>query len=315
MIHAALTTYDRESFLAITASSFALIAPSPEWELHVYDDASPTLTVERIKALFPQAVNVSRRRENLGADKNMRAVMIDFLESNGSHLLLLDGDLLLNCDCFNRATDVLRHDVSVLSLYNSALHVTLGTTIVGTEVLAIKRDLGGAGTIFARCVVEEIVANVPPSSTYDWDWSRYLTRCKITLHALRDSAVQHIGLSGTNSSNGSVDFGLGFMPDSRYNLTQCLDFMERLLQQKSVANMTQQQRIEFLESRPEAYLRKYAKRPWQIPIKLFLLGFQSIRRRETQDDFAGASDVSPGVACPAVKGMQVSTRGTQFSDE
>ena len=278
MIHAALTSYERESFLRITAGSLALAPPSHSWELHVYDDASPSLSIELLRGLFPQAVNVTRRPENLGADRNMREVMLDFLRSHATHLLLLDGDLLLNTDWCDRASEVLKHDVGVLSLYNSALHVTFDTVSVGAELVAIKRDLGGAGTIFARDLVQAIVENVPPSSTYDWDWSHFLTRRGIKLYALQNSAVQHIGLAGTNSINGSVDFGLGFVPDCRYNLLQCIDFIERLLLQKTIANSEQQQRIQYFESRPAAIVAKYARRPWRIPRRIVSIAVRALRQ-------------------------------------
>lgn len=269
MIHVGLTTYERESYLQITARSLSISERSLNWSLHVYDDASPALTADRLRELFPFATSLTRRTQNLGADNNQHQVMCDFLLSADTHLLFLDGDLLINPDWQHRALYVLGQGVQVLSLYNSACHETVATVLMGSERLAEKRDLGGAGTIFSREVVLAIVRDVPPSRRFDWDWSHYLNQRQVPLYSLERSAVQHIGLSGTNSSYGNVDFGLGSLPDGAFNAEECVSFLERLLLAKSAEIAAIKRWVDETEELRRTRVSSVLRRPWLIPGKAY----------------------------------------------
>jgi hypothetical protein len=241
--------------------------------LHIYDDASQTYSAPQLQSLFRQASSVRRNPKNVGADRNQRLVMLDFLESSSTHLLFLDSDVLLNTDWFDRACAILSQHVEVVSLYNSAWHKTLDSVSVGGQDLAVKRDLGALGTIISSRLVEKIVADVPASKAFDWDWSNYLTQQGAPLYALKQSAVQHVGIEGTNADSGRVDFGLGFVPDNPHNLAHSLATTERLLLQQT--NLIE--KLHTIKSLLEVRVVKYALKPWLIPRRLHALIFDPHR--------------------------------------
>jgi hypothetical protein len=200
--------------------------------IRVYDDASPFWDEAYLRRVFPSAKEIVRRKKNLGADGNMRQMFVDFLETGDDALLVADSDLIFRPDMIACVESVLEAAGGIMSLYNSAIHSPHESCAVCGVPFAVKKTIGAAGTVMTRRVVEMIVANVPASSSYDWDWSRYLALRNVPLLVTEESFVQHIGVHGQNSSSFATEYGLNFYPGSRRNEIAAAEFFDHVIRQK-----------------------------------------------------------------------------------
>ena len=85
---------------------------------------------------------------------------------------------------------------------------------------------------------KKILSELPPSNTYDWDWSDYLVKSGIRLLVTERSYVQHIGIVGFNGGNyfggetsGSLcDYGINFIGGNEHNEKAQGEFFNELIQ-------------------------------------------------------------------------------------
>lgn len=229
-----ITTYNRLDLLKRMSSSLMLSTQIEECNIRIFDDKSTEFGYKEIKEVFPAAVDVIIRKENLGADRNMRQMFVDFLSTSDDYLLIADSDLIFNPEWYIFFKE--HSNLDVLSLYNSASHITLDSKItLDKEMIIQKNHIGAAGTIFKREIVKLIIENVPPSRSYDWDWSKFLIERNFLINVSNRSYVQHIGINGTNNDGASVvDFGLNFFPGNTVNEYYLIDFFQSTLIAKDV---------------------------------------------------------------------------------
>lgn len=229
-----ITTYNRIEIVKRMASSLLLSNNLEKCNIRIYDDKSTEYSYSELRNIFKTAAEIIIRKENLGADRNMREMFVDFLKTEDDYLLVADSDLIFNPDWYDFFNE--NSHLDVLSLYNSATHLDIiGNSNIKFNTIIEKDHIGAAGTIFKRNVIIDIIKNVPPSRSYDWDWSKYLRKKNIVLNVANRSHVQHIGIEGTNN-NGSniIDFGLNFFPGNEVNESYLIDFFQNALISKDL---------------------------------------------------------------------------------
>lgn len=205
-----ITTYNRIEIVKRMASSLLLSNNLEQCNIRIYDDKSTEYGYNELRSIFKNATEIIVRIENLGADRNMREMFVDFLKTEDDYLLVADSDLIFNPDWYVFFKE--NSHLDVLSLYNSVTHLDIkNNNNIKLNTIIEKDHIGAAGTIFKRNIINDIIKNVPSSRSYDWDWSKYLRKKNISLSVANRSYVQHIGIEGTNN-NGSniIDFGLNF---------------------------------------------------------------------------------------------------------
>lgn len=223
-----ITTYNRLDLIQRMSASLEKSNDIQSCNLRIYDDKSFEFNINDIKEVFPNANQVIIRNKNLGADRNMYQMFVDFLNTDDDYLLVADSDLIFHPDWF---LFFKKHaELDVLSLYNSVSHEPIGVDRSQNMEIICKRHIGAAGTIFKKHIVQKIIENVPPSRSYDWDWSNFLIKKGYNLHVSKRSYIQHIGIMGTNNDGGAIiDFGLNFSPGNSLNESYLIDFFQNAL--------------------------------------------------------------------------------------
>lgn len=221
----AVPTFDRREVLQVTAPTINAAAECEGVSLRVFDDCS-SLQPHELQGLFPDAAIV-RRPQNLGADGQIRQIMVDFLESGDDALLFLDSDLIVSEKAIETVKRMLPRSDGVLSLYNSFRHPAIDELEVNGDRLVVKDSMGNAGAAFLRPVVEKIIASVPLSDSFDWDYSTFLRNAGVRLLVTARSYVQHVGFDGANCGSVYLEFGADFDTEGHqsferlYRLIEC----------------------------------------------------------------------------------------------
>jgi hypothetical protein len=223
-----ITTYNRLELIERMSKSLSLSNEIDVCNIRVYDDKSIEFNLNEIKKVFPTANQIIVRDKNLGADRNMYQMFVDFLNTTDDYLFVADSDLIFHPDWF---VFFKKHsELDVLSLYNSVSHESISNEKSGNIEIIHKEHVGAAGTIFKRHIIQKIIQNVPPSRSYDWDWSKFLIKEGYNLNVSNKSYVQHVGIIGTNNDGGAVvDFGLNFYPGNTLNESYLIDFFQNAL--------------------------------------------------------------------------------------
>eukprot|EP00918_Siedleckia_nematoides_P059315 GHVU01129330.1.p1 GENE.GHVU01129330.1~~GHVU01129330.1.p1 ORF type:complete len:694 (+),score=86.94 GHVU01129330.1:348-2429(+) len=211
----------------------------PNVRVEVFDDSSREYTA----AWLQEAYDVAARVRNLADDPTMpsarpsksdgdskrvvaheggntvtKHIMKAFLSEFRSYdyLIILDSDLVLHPTWLVRIELAYQElPGALISLYNSCVHKTL----TYNNFLARKEDLGNAGIVWPRALLEKVMGVLAETSdvAFDWQFSTYLKENDTPLFALRPSAVDHIGRKGSHFHfscyERSVDFPWWELPD------------------------------------------------------------------------------------------------------
>lgn len=217
LITIGVPTFNRLDILRKMAKSLYLSLDEEEYHIRVYDDCSTELSYELLHEVFPDA-EIYRHSENHGPDYNMYYMYKDFLKSDDEFFFNADSDLIFSREWTQVGLKKIEYTDGVLSLFNTKNHVGKPN---GNGFL-LKDDIGAAGTLFKRDIIERIVdffrnqeENVYKG--FDWQWNEFLVRQGIHLYTLENSYVQHIGYDGLHSSKCSYDYGENFIVDTLYN--------------------------------------------------------------------------------------------------
>lgn len=226
-----IQTFNRLPLLQKMAKSLYLSSGIEECNVRIYDDASTEFGINELKKIFPRAKEIIIHPKNLGKpDFNMRTVYENFLKSKDDFLVCADSDLIFNPEWLEKIKKLISSTDGILSLYNSVNHQEIKSEInISGEKIIVKNSIGNAGTCFSRKVIEEIVKNVPPSDTYDWDWSKYLNKNLCRLCCTKNSYIQHIGYSGANCNTNVIDYGVNFLPGNNFNYEENLSLFENII--------------------------------------------------------------------------------------
>jgi len=235
----AIATHNRKHLLEKMIKSLYMTDIGNNINIRIYDDASTDFDEVFLRKAFPDSKTIMRNPTNLGPSKNMHRKFTDFLTHDDDILILTDSDLIFNREWLAIVERIIDHTDGVMSLYNSVLHTAILEKFQfdGINMLN-KRTIGGAGAVFKKNIIKKIVCNLPPSNTYDWDWSEYLVKSGVRLLVTERSYVQHIGIVGFNSGSyfggdrsGSLcDYGANFIGGNEYNEQMQSEFFNELLQ-------------------------------------------------------------------------------------
>jgi hypothetical protein len=228
-----VTTYNRESLVRTMSASLGRSGDLSECRVHVFDDCSSDYGPEKLREYFPTAQDIRRNDVNIGPDRNMRNMYVEFLNTDCDVFFAADSDLI-----FDRVwIDVLRRALpltdGVLSLYNSARHREIRRFAMSGVTFVEKPVLGSAGTAMTRQVVSRIVEALPPRDNgFDWAWSQLLQDRGVRLLATASSHVQHVGFEGHNCNAFDViEIGRDFETTSPEDKELLLRKYEELLVQ------------------------------------------------------------------------------------
>lgn len=225
-----VTTFNRLTELRKMSRSLLECSEIDRCELVVFDDHSSEYDIDQLRELFPRNARVLRNNVNIGASKNMRQVFEYFLGTDCDVLILADSDLIFHPNHLDFVRHFFPRTNGVMSLYNSAFHQGSKEIVMDDTAFIAKLTIGGAGAVFSRARIREILHNVAPSNCYDWDWCRYLNHKGIDIFVSKRSWVQHVGMKGENTNGVTiVDFGVNFLPGSEHNLFCLIDFFETSL--------------------------------------------------------------------------------------
>ena len=264
-IFLAIPTYNRVETVALTSRSLCYAKNIEKIEILVADDASTDYDIQNLRPFFPGHTQILRHPVNSGrADFAAHFLMKKFVEdSQKDVLIILDSDLLVAQDFIGRILESFPKTNGVLSLFNAHSHPYLRKHVDDASLL-IKRSIGFAGSVWSRELVTAILRDVPASDRYDWDISSYLTKAECPIFCLADSAVQHLGESGQNSTILNGDYGLGFTDTNWYNLSAIQEFTllglrGEVSELKKEVMALQQSVHKIQNSRWRKWLRKFRK--------------------------------------------------------
>lgn len=207
-----ITTFNRFEYLKKLQKSLYLTDHIDSCAVCIYDDCSTEISVADLYQLFPHATEIIRRNTNLGPDRNMRQMFVDFLDTDSDILVTMDSDLICRPDWLNFTLEHFEHTNGIMSLYNSVWHKPTAKLIINGQVFLEKQHIGAAGSIMHKSVVQEIISALPPSDSYDWAWCALLRRSNKRILVSSESYFQHIGLLGANSNDIAPELGLHFNP-------------------------------------------------------------------------------------------------------
>ncbi|MDR6123327.1 glycosyltransferase involved in cell wall biosynthesis [Bacillus sp. SLBN-46] len=213
-----ITTFNRKKYLVKHQQSLNLSQNIDSCNIRIFDDCSTELDIADLKSLFPNAVTIIQRDKNMGPDRNLRQMYLDFLTTQDDILVTMDSDLICRPDWLNFTEEHFNHTKGIMSLYNSRLHRPMKKLKINKNVFLEKNHIGAAGSIMSREIINEIVKNLPPSDSFDWAWSNFLRSKGIPLLVSNESYFQHIGLQGFNCDGIKiVEYGLNFNPTHEKN--------------------------------------------------------------------------------------------------
>jgi len=220
-----LTSFNRRDLLVCVAESLAQVRHIDSARIFVLDDCSTEFDLEFLRDLFPNATVLRNERNSGRADFAIHQLWSHFVETGSGYLLSLDSDLLASRNLIDKCREIILNDVArpepcLYDLFNTPNHEASGEC----EGFLVKRTVGSAGTLWRHDLLAEVLANIPASGTYDWDWSAHLRHRGIPIRVTRKSYVQHIGTSGQNTRSViGMDHGEGFEGYAGHNLAVFLD--------------------------------------------------------------------------------------------
>lgn len=228
-----IATYERTDYIARMSASLLASVDIKSVNVRIYDDCSPSLSLQDLWELFPYAKEIVKRERNLKADANMKQIFEDFLATDDDILLLADSDLVYRTGWAEFIAEALPQTDGILSLYDSRLHPFL--TESNGQDFAPKAHLGAAGTAFSRQRVEDIVNANMKAVTYDWAWSELFQNKGYALMCCTNSYIQHIGIIGQNNK-GAIslfDFSRTFYADNNTTSKILSQFINELVDENN----------------------------------------------------------------------------------
>lgn len=235
-----ITSFNRKEYLQAMVDSLRRSRGIERCAIRVYDDCSSDYDKETLRELIPEATEIVRRDTNMGSDRNIRQMYIDFLKTTDDVFVAIDSDLLFNPTWIEFIEKYFPKTDGIMSLYNSAMHATIGKVQIEDVIFAEKEHVGSAAVVMSRDVVQMIADNIPAGDAYDWRWSKYLRKTEKRLLVSDISYIQHVGLHGYNCDGScSVEFGLNFYPEDVKDRKIVIDFFQELLlaKDKQIASM------------------------------------------------------------------------------
>lgn len=205
----AMPTHDRIGYVQLTL--LALRKTFYDGDLHIFDDMSIEYGYKEIQEWAPNAKIHPGLISKLGPDANTRRIMQFFLNEPTKYdvLIILDSDMLVAPGWWQMYKDGLNAAPGVLSLYRSGApkHYSIDCN----SIVCREPSMGNAGSVWRRSIAEKFMHDMPDRiGGFDWGWSEWCTKNNIPMHALKMSALLHIGMHGTWSRETTQEKSVGF---------------------------------------------------------------------------------------------------------
>ena len=199
-------THNRIGYVQLTSS--ALRGTFPAEDIWIFDDKSSEYSTNDLLEWYGTK-HVWQSIKRIKADAMARHILEWFLSTKYDVLVLLDSDLLVSPNWHVELQKGLRKSTGLLSLYRSAApkHKSLSCG----DVLCQQPSMGNAGTVWRRDLAKRMLAEMSArDGGFDWGWSKWCTKNKVPMEALKESAVLHIGMHGSWSHETSAEKSVGF---------------------------------------------------------------------------------------------------------
>lgn len=202
----AVPVYNRIGYAKLCAAALKDTILSER--VYVFDDHSTEFSVDDLKNWFNTS-NVRRNKVRLKADKQARAIMEWFVETEYDWLVTLDSDLIVRPDWLSIFEKHVSQTQGVVSLYHSG-NIKNHPTGACADGLCEMRSLGNAGVAWSRPLAKRMLARMQNRDGFDWGWTEWLQKQGIPQYAFEESLALHIGMHGTWGIDSTRELSLGF---------------------------------------------------------------------------------------------------------
>ena len=202
----AVPVYNRIGYAKLCAT--ALKGSISSEHVYVFDDHSTEFSVDDLRKWFSTS-NVRRNEVRLKADKQARAIMEWFVETEYDWLVTLDSDLIVRPDWLTIFEKHVSQTQGVVSLYHSG-NINNHPTGACADGLCEMRSLGNAGVAWSRPLAKRMLASMQNRDGFDWGWTEWLQKQVIPQFAFEESLALHIGMHGTWGVDSTRELSLGF---------------------------------------------------------------------------------------------------------
>ena len=191
-----IPTFNRRELIGLTANYLRRIDFDPSrFSFMISDDCSTEYglsVLEETYSALPNAKFMKTSRQS-GAIIHAWVLLRFFLTSGFDKVLVIDSDLIVHESCLRYIEDF--DDEPVSSLYNSCFH----KVAEHHDGYCTKADIGWAGALVARSVIEELFERSDSRLFDDWALSDLAREKSLTIKVATPSAVEHVGVTGANN--------------------------------------------------------------------------------------------------------------------
>ena len=191
-----IPTFNRKDLIELTSRYLERIDfDSGRFSFLVSDDCSTEFGLTFLKSAYGDLPNIRfmKTNRNSGAVAHVWVLFKFFLDSEFDKILVLDSDLIVHKSCVQATIDFDGELIS--SLYNSYFHRI--DKECGTY--CTKADIGWAGALVDRSIVGEMFNLFGARPFDDWALSDVARQRNWTIKVSRPSAIEHIGILGSNN--------------------------------------------------------------------------------------------------------------------
>lgn len=203
-----ITTKDRIGYVQLCA--MALEGTIPARDIWIYDDGSTEYTSVDLKSWFGEGTNLFTLPGSKESHSWHQA--LDHVLSTGRYdvALSLDSDMVVEPSWAQRVSNVLAAKPRFfLSAYHSAEHRT--NSCDGD--LCTMKDMGSAGSLWTKEFADEVrngINHHELQGESDWDVVAFCQKQNIEMKTMKNSAVAHVGMYGSNGDASRREKALGF---------------------------------------------------------------------------------------------------------
>lgn len=192
-----IPTFDRKDLIELTSSYLRKTSFDPlRYSFLISDDCSTEYGLAFLESVYADLPNARfmKTSRNSGPVAHMWVLLKFFVNSAFDKLFILDSDLIVHPSCAQRIAEF--DDELVSSLYNSCFH-EIGRSC---GAYCTKADIGWAGALLDKGIVQEMFNLFGSSPFDDWALSEVAQRRNWTIKVCTPSAIEHIGVFGTNNA-------------------------------------------------------------------------------------------------------------------
>lgn len=194
---AIIPTFNRQDLIEITSGYLKKIPfDADAFSFVISDDCSTEYGPAFLESSYSTLPNARfmKTSRNAGPIAHMWVLLKLFINSDFDKVLVLDSDLIVHSSCLQYISDF--NDELVSSLYNSSFHQIDEIC----DRYCTKAHIGWAGALLGKDIVREMFDLFGSSPFDDWAMSDAARRRNLKIKVSTPSAIEHIGVFGTNNA-------------------------------------------------------------------------------------------------------------------